>query len=231
MKTTSDGHFNVLLRAPTDIIPHLARGELHWKKGYSACELATSWVSAGDIPANVRTVLDQNFVYENARFVEGFFERSVDLRTPGFPSETDLMVIVATADGLAVIGVEGKVEEPLGPLVDDWLRADDRGHENRRRRLESLCATLGLDAEQVGDLRYQLLHRTASTVYEAQRYMAAHALMLVHSFSQKNSWFEDFAAFADGMGQPVQEPGQMSSVKTCEGVGLALAWVKDEPAP
>ena len=32
---------------PTDVIPYLARQERHWKKGYSAYELAHSWVVRG----------------------------------------------------------------------------------------------------------------------------------------------------------------------------------------
>ena len=31
---------------PEDVIPHLAKQELHWKKGYSAYELAHCWVNA-----------------------------------------------------------------------------------------------------------------------------------------------------------------------------------------
>jgi len=31
---------------------------------------------------------------------------------------------------------------------------------------------------------------------EAERFAACHAVMLIHSFAQKNAWFQDFAAFA-----------------------------------
>ena len=40
---------------PKDVIPYLARPERHWKKGYSAYELAHSWVHADNIPASVRS--------------------------------------------------------------------------------------------------------------------------------------------------------------------------------
>jgi hypothetical protein len=50
---------------PTDIIPFLGKGEAHWRKGYSAYELAHSWVNAGGIPDNVRSVLDQAAEYRN----------------------------------------------------------------------------------------------------------------------------------------------------------------------
>ena len=40
--------------------------------------------------------------------------------------------------------------------------------------------------------KYQLLHRTASAIIEAERFNANHALMLVHSFSLANEWYGDF---------------------------------------
>jgi hypothetical protein len=73
-----------------------------------------------------------------------------------------------------------------------------------------LCATLGLNTSDVGGLRYQLLHRTASAVYEAQRYRSRRAIMLVHSFSpmkwvtqldkiaeRKNRYFRSIAEAAE----------------------------------
>ena len=43
---------------PEDVIPYLAKQGRHWKQGYSAYELAHSWVNADDIPAPVRSALD-----------------------------------------------------------------------------------------------------------------------------------------------------------------------------
>lgn len=68
---------------PEDLIPRLARGERHWRKGYSAYELASAWIGAGGIPPTVRAVLDTCPDYRAAELVEGLFEREVDLRTPG----------------------------------------------------------------------------------------------------------------------------------------------------
>ena len=72
--------------------------------------------------------------------------------------------------------------------------------------------------------RYQLLHRTASGIIEAQRFNAASAVMLVHSFSQSNEWFQDFAAFVSLMGGVAAENG-IISVGNRSGVALYLAWV------
>ena len=86
---------------PEDVIPYLARQERHWKKGYSAYELAHSWVIAAGIPDSVRSVLDTCPDYAGAALVEGLFERNVDLRTPGRPSQTDLLAFVKSVHGYA----------------------------------------------------------------------------------------------------------------------------------
>ena len=96
-------------------------------------------------------------------------------------------------------------------------------------RLERLAQTLGLDLADVGGIRYQLLHRTASAIYEATRYRCRHAMMLVHSFSPTHRWFEDFAAFSSLMDQPVSIPGSVSIAKICDGFSLRPAWVADSP--
>lgn len=210
---------------PDDVIPYLAKRERHWKKGYSAYELAHSWVNANDIPARARAVLENCPDYAAAILIEGLFERDVDLRTPGRRSQTDLLAFVNSAHGNAVIAVEGKVDEPFGDLVSTW----NDGSPGKRRRLKALCASLGLRVADVGGIRYQLLHRTASAIYEAQRYRTRRALMLVHSFSAADTSFRDFQAFSRSMGMPVQAVNRVSGERECEGVRLRLGWVKDHP--
>lgn len=211
---------------PEDVIPHLAKGTGDWKKGYSAYELAHSWVAADGVPQSVRTVLDGDPTFRGARPIEGFFERKVDLGTPGRPSQTDLLLLMKLRRGYGVIAIEGKVEEPFSPLVAEW----HDGSGGRVRRLARLCETLGLAPDEVARLRYQLLHRTASAVYEARRYHCRQAVMLVHSFSRSGASFDDFAAFAAAMNLPPVRPGQMSRAKVCEGVQLRLAWAADRPS-
>ena len=210
---------------PEDVIPHLAKQELHWKKGYSACELAHSRVNADDIPPSVRSVMDSCPDYAGAHLVEGLFERDVDLRTPGRRSQTDLLAFVNLAHDNAVIAVEGKADEPFGELVS--TRNDHR--PGKERRLEALCVSLGLRVADVGDIRCQLLHRTASAIYEAQRYRTKRALMLVHSFSLTDASFRDFQAFAELMGMPLEAVNRVSPERECEGIRLRLGWVNDQP--
>jgi hypothetical protein len=67
---------------------------------------------------------------------------------------------------LAVMMVEGKVDESFGPLLEEWLRDASDG---KRERLAFLQSTLGIETELPGRIRYQLLHRAASPVIEAMR--------------------------------------------------------------
>ena len=62
-------------------------------------------------------------------------------------------------------------------------------------------------------------------IIEAQRFNAAHAVMLVHSFSQSSEWFQDYAAFVSLMGGSAKENSTVS-VGSRSGVSLHLAWVR-----
>jgi hypothetical protein len=213
------------LTEPEHVRPFLADPALHWKKGYSACELATSWIGADDFPAPVRRALDQSPPYRGATLIEGFFERQTDLRTPGRPSQTDLMVLGWLPTGLAVIGVEGKAEESFGQLVADWNTSPGRA-----TRLAHLCKTFGVAVHDASALRYQLFHRTAAALFEAQRYRAKEALVLVHSFSKRHAWLDDFLRFAAVIGIGGAGKDQVSEAKLVGDIELRLGWVSDEPS-
>jgi hypothetical protein len=131
--------------------------------------------------------------------------------------------------------LEGKVNEPFDRLVSEWLEAPQKDgtpgpNSGRKTRLTQLCDQLELEEEVAKPLRYQLLHRTAAALIEAQRFTARHALMLVHSFSPTDTWFADYAAVANALGVEVTAPDSMVSVRERQGVALYLGWVKGEPA-
>ena len=212
---------------PENVIRYLAKQERHWREGYSAYELTHSWVRAKGIPEPVAEVLHQSEEFRRVELIEGLFEKETDLRTPGRPSQTDLLALVGDGSDFAVLGIEGKVDEPFGPLVAEWL---EDASANKIARLSVLRETLGLADDDVLYLRYQLLHRTAATIYEAQRYRVRRAVMVVHSFSESHRWFDDFREFAGAIGAPVSNPNELSASVTAEGVSLRLAWVADRAA-
>ncbi len=215
---------HVPLLKPEDVRPHLAEWN-HWREDYSAQELAFSWANArNDFPTKVRELMQGTPEYKDATLVDAFFEREVKLRTRGKNSQTDLMVVVDVGEELAIIAVEGKLREPFSEVVRKWNNTS-----GRQARLESLCETLNLRWPEVGELRYQLFHRVASAVYEAHRYHAQHAMLLVHSFSPDHCSFKNFAAFANVIGTPIPAPGSCSEARMFENVSVRLAWVSDKP--
>ena len=220
-------HASPIIR-PEDVIPHLAMGERHWKKGRSAYELAYAWVGSDGFPDDVSAVLEMIPAFAGATLIEGLFEKETDLETPGRPSQTDLLVLCRCAAGIGVIGVEGKVDEPFGEFVRDWLRD---GSPGKQRRLAHLLEILRLEREQVMDIRYQLLHRTVAAFLEARRYGADIAMMLVHSFSPKHAGYDDFSRFAELIGAPVSRPGSASDEFKVAEMPFHLGWVTSEVQP
>ncbi len=230
-KRRPTGGFQTLyvpMRRAEDVVPHLA-AESHWRDGYSAKALATSWFGAGGFPGAVRSALATNPATEELALIDGFFERKVDLGDGRRPSQTDLLAIAADEQGLAVVAVEGKVEESFGPTVSEWLRD---ASEAKETRLSNLCALLNLAREQVAHLRYQLLHRTASALLESGRYRAGRAMLLVHSFSVARSGFTDFVAFVEALGLPKPELNRIVGPIEVGGKQLFVGWVADQvPGP
>ena len=220
-------NFQIAIERPEEIIPRLGKQELHWKKGRSAYELSSSWMAAGTFPATVKAVLAQADEWRDAELLEAIFERETPLGSAGRPSQTDLLAIVRLPTRNAILGIEGKVDEPFGSRVSEWL--GDPVSTTRTARLTGLCATLEVAPDAIGGLFYQLFHRACAAIYEAQRFRYDEAMMLVHSFSEGGAWFEDFAAFSKAVGMPVDSPNSLSSPRLCGGIKTRLGWVSDKP--
>lgn len=206
----------------------LANPGRQWKYKASAMALADSWEHATGFPEPVADSLATDRELQDLQLLLAVPEHEVPLDGGSRASQTDLLALARLPDGgLVTIAVEGKAKEPFGDhTVSEWRAADTPG---RRRRLAQLLEVLALDDDHdLGPIRYQLLHRTASAVIEARRFGAGHAVMLVHSFPQGQDWFKDFAAFAAlygvtatrGLTLPVCELGD---------VELHLGWVSDTP--
>lgn len=220
------------MREPSDVIPHLGAPH-HYQMGFSARLIAETWFAAtsspNGLPEMVRLVLAQDECFAKAELVDAFLERSISLGDTSKPSQADVLAIIGIADGLAVMAVEGKVRESFGSRVSEWLStASDRSEKHPR--LERLSTTLGLEPSEIGHLRYQLLHRTASAIYEAHRYRARAAVMMVHSFDQDDTGLADFQRFAVAVGLPSADATRLAGPISCEGVDLYLGWAADRPS-
>ena len=135
-----------------------------------------------------------------------------------------MLAIVGLDGHIAVLAVEGKVDESFGQLVSDWLD----GSTSKKARLEALCKTLNLTIDQSRPLRYQLLHRACSAIYEAQRYRTNIAVIVIHSFCPKQSGFSDFQAFLGILGEKGEiAPGAVAGPFNLAGVSFYATWVQD----
>jgi hypothetical protein len=208
---------------PDDWKQFLADPEKQWRKGFSARATAHCWEAGKGLPDEVKALFTGSRIdaFKAIELVLAIPEHKVPLPPPGaHPSQNDVFALVkATDGGLIAIAVEAKVSEPFGPTFDDWYSNPSPGKTERQ---EFLRARTGLDEKDIGPIRYQLIHRLASAIIEAGRFNATYAALVVHSFSQKAEWFEDFSAFltlyerTGGIGQLV-ELGEFHGIRTFAG--------------
>ena len=199
----------------------LADPEKHWKMGFSARAMAHCWQEANGIPEDVQNVLSQAPAFKELESLIIIPEHQVPLPGGTRPSQNDCWVLARTSHDLVSISVEGKVSETFGPTIGEWYSNPSEGKTDR---LKYLCSQIGLNYIPPDDIRYQLLHRTASAVIEANRFFAKYAVMVVHSFSQEVEWIEDYMKFAGLFGVNADKNTIVSAGNT-KGVDLYLAWV------
>lgn len=199
----------------------LADPEKHWRDGRSAKMLAECWESSQpNLPQEFRTAFTGT-PFESFLPLLAMPEYCVDLPGGSRPSQNDIFVIGRIGDEFAVIMVEGKVDESFGPLLGEWLEDASPG---KKQRLEFLQDTLRLSGPLPDELRYQLLHRTASPLIEAERFSAKYAAMVVHSFSTSDAWLEDYQAFTRLMGAEGTK-GKLERVSSHSDPELWMGWV------
>jgi hypothetical protein len=193
----------------------LADPEKHWRIGFSARTLAHAWESANGLPPEISCLFG-----DSAELLLALPEHKVDVPGGSRPSQTDLFALLRWNGRTVALAVEGKVDEPFGPTVGEWL---DAASDGKRLRLDYLRRVLGLRNDGLSNLRYQLLHRTASAVIEADRFRTDDAATIVHSFSSTGAWFDAFEAFAGQIGVCV-EKDRLATTTTPNGKNLHLAW-------
>lgn len=214
---------NLPMLDPEEVVRHLGAPH-HYVDGRSAKLIATTWFSANGLPTMVRHTLATEERFSSAELIDGFLERSIDLGDGRRPSQADVLAIIGVGPNIGVMTVEGKVNESFGPYVAEWIKDRTLG---KMRRLNKICATLGLNPDGAESLRYQLLHRTASAIYEAHRYRSRIAVMMVHSFDPEDAGLADYITFATAIGLPGARPTRLVGPVICEGVELYLGWTAD----
>jgi hypothetical protein len=195
-------------------------GSENWVPGHSAFELAYAWQGSGGIPPGIAAALATGATtLAGLRLDVALVEKPVFLDTQVGPSMTDLMGYARNARGEAVVlAVEGKAQEVFGLPVRSWLRGDQLVFNSeaavrptRSRRFNYLCARLGLNPDPDCQLRYQLLHRTASAISEAELHSAVAAVVVVHAFGTHSTGnWSDFELFLDALHLKAPSPGAVA---------------------
>ncbi|MGA2385260.1 MAG: hypothetical protein ABSG33_01860 [Candidatus Bathyarchaeia archaeon] len=215
--------FFVRTSKPEDWQLFLAEPDRQWKDGYSAKTLAYCWMNAKGLPKSVENILCENEAFIPIQFLAGFVEHKVYLPGGGHPSQNDILVLARLKKGLAVIAVEGKVSEPFGETIAEWLNTPSKG---KTRRLDFLSGLLGIRFRDFQDVRYQFTHRAASALIEAKRFGASTAVMLIHSFSKDSKWFGDYSKFVALFGIKAF-PNKAYLAKRIDEIDLYFAWVSE----
>lgn len=205
----------------------LAEPDKQWKTGYSAKSLAYCWESENGFPNSIRNVLSKSKL--DLIMLLGIPEYKVFLDTKKAPSQNDLFVLAKDDFGLVTIMIEGKVSESFDKKVKDWFNDT----ESRRKRLEFLLTKLELNKtiNEIENFRYQLFHRTVSAILEAEKFTAKKAIMLIHSFSKTNEWFEDFSNFVTLLNPKAEKP-EINKIYNCgelsSGIQIYIGWIKGD---
>ncbi|MBK8047169.1 MAG: hypothetical protein IPK16_08640 [Anaerolineales bacterium] len=161
-------------------------GELHWKDGRSAKELAKAFFATGTpvVPPELLDLLASSDELGEVRFTEAWPERKIQLDSYfGETRNADLAAISISAIGKIAVTVEAKADESFGRLIAEELSAAS-ATSKLPARIAALCSSvLGRPPAGVGNLRYQLLHGIAGTLIFAKERNAVAAVFIVYEFN------------------------------------------------
>ncbi len=227
-------HLFLPSQGPCDWRRLLGDPEKHWVRGKSAFECAVSWEQARasdrGLPPGIAQALDSNELSRNASLLVGIPEHKVQIEGGGHASQNDVWTLLRLPTGTASMAVEAKSGEPFDKFVDEWLR-DAPINSRKPQRLASLKNTLGISQANLEGIRYQLLHRTASPLLEAQRFSASIAVMIVQSFGGKadEASFNEFSRFCTLMEVDLVRNAVAQSKRKTD-LPLLIGWVDCVPA-
>ena len=192
----------------------------HWKKGFSAYETANSWHNANpDLPQEIQALFG-----DSAELLVAIPEHETSLEGGRRGSISDALAFIEINGNVCAVAIEGKKDEGFGkPISKEFENASS----GKTKRLEYISETLGLDYPPADNIHYQLLHRAAAAVIEAERFNAECAALVVHSFSQTQKSFSDYGRFLGLFGVGSVGPDNLYTTHK-PGIPLSFGWASSQ---
>lgn len=205
----------------------LASPDRQWKRCFSAFETAVSWEHAArkdsGLPAPIEKLFRESG-YSEPLLVFAVAEHKVDLASEGADSQSDVWAVVKTSAGMLSLTVEAKAKEAFGnENLEHWLVAgkSEDSTINRQKRWEYIRSHLP-KSDSFLAIRYQMLHRCAASVMEANRFGFQHAAFVVQAFETPDKSFQDYALFCQALQVPAIRGGMAKT--SMAGISLSVGW-------
>ena len=208
----------------------LANSELHWKPNHSAMACAQCWEEAvkkrpSGLPPEISGI-----VGSETRLILAIPEHTVPNPGGTKPSQSDVFALLARGEATCTLTVEAVKDKRFGDLVSEW----EPKTTSSEAILDRMSEVFGSAGRPPGHVPYQLCHRTASAIYEADRFNAGSAAMIVHSFfpegeDEEKDGFDRFAEFCAFLGRADAEKSTPMWITLSTGRDLLLGWAEGDP--
>jgi hypothetical protein len=160
------------------------KGKIQWKDNRSAKELAKAWYRPS-LPEEMHNLLESHPDFHDFAVAEAIPEYQIQIDNyGGEPRNADLLIIGSSVRGTSLITIEAKADEAFGPIIAEYVSEKAGSRSNVPKRINLLLkAMFARDlCDELGLLRYQLLHGAAATLIEANKRGAKQAAFIVHEF-------------------------------------------------
>jgi hypothetical protein len=173
------------------------KGELQWKAGSSALELARAWCRPKPAPpTEMLAALDSHADTAQFRITDAIAEQVSPLDNErGEHRNHDLVVVGSASSGPLLVAVEGKAGEVFGDQTAGayYTKQFETPKSRVPHRIAGLVKALTgttIDPDHAPELHspladrgYQLLTASVGAVLEAERWHCLRAVLLVHEFA------------------------------------------------
>ena len=231
--TTDMRNIFIATRGAGDWRSRLGNPEEHWVRGKSAMETAVIWENAVEeasgLPVPIAEIISKSSLGA-PKLLMAVAEHKVPLEGEGGASQCDVWALLGTDVGSVSLSVEAKARESFGKnneSLSTWLQGgtSKRSPENRRGRWEDIQRYL--PQGDYDNVPYQILHRCAAGVIEADRFGLKNAVFLVQSFGAPDSSFEMYSLFMNALNLPAEKNKLYFSEVGIEDrtIRLGVGWV------